>query len=754
MPAEIFRDPWGIPHIRAQNERDLFFSQGYATAQDRLWQMDADRHRALGRWSEWMGSDGFEHDLLLRRANMAAAAKADINVSSQASRAMFDAYSDGINAFIEGSSTLPVEYRLIGEEPEPWEPWHCMAVYKIRNTLLGTFEAKLLRSQLALLLGPEKTASLWESYPPGQLLTVPPGEEYRGELLNGLEALRVGANHANWFREDDLGSNAWTVSGRHTRSGKPLLAGDSHRALDTPNVYYQTHLQAPDIHAIGHSIPGVPGVLHFCHNERVAWGMTYGCADTQDLFIERFRQTVQGWEYAFQEDWRAAQVREERIRVRGEAEARSVKIFNTHHGPIVAGEPKSGYALALRDPGLIAASNWADAGLAAMKAGNWDEFRVAMSPWTDRVNNYAVADVEGNYGYMLAGKIPLRNHTNAWSAVPGWTGKHEWEGYIPHEALPSTKNPESGFAVTCNQGLVGPDYPYLIGLHFAPDFRARRIISHIRRHEPGMMDWHSMAAGHADRVSLPALAFTERCSSYRMADLSPLEERCLAILRNWNGEMDRDQVGPSVYAAIRRHLLLEFACEQMGDSADLTAEDSMGTASLLRGLALQLHLQIEQDDSRLLAEGKTWAEYFRSALSKAASELTERLGRDPELWTWGRLHTTAHQHPLAQMFPEIARHLNPAPRAACGDGDTPLAGGYSQVQPFSITSASVNRYIFDPADWSQSRWIVPLGSSGDPDSPHYSDQADLWANLEYIPQLWDWNEIEARAQSREVVEAC
>ncbi len=328
--VDVFRDPWGIPHIRADSAADLFYAQGFVTAQDRLWHMDADRHQALGRWAEWVGPSGVGKDCLLRAAGMGHTAKLDYEVSSAAARAMIDAYTAGVNAFIESASVVAIEYRLLDEQPEPWESWHCLAVYKIRNSLLGTFEPKLLRTRLAATIGPEATANMVRGYPQGHLVTVPPGNLYDGDDLDGTEALRLSAAAlAEAGGDPDLlipgvgydvdgGSNGWSVGGTRTASGGPMIGGDSHRALDVPNVYYQIHLSCPEFTVIGHSVPGVPGAMHFCHNEHVAWGMTYGMADTQDLYIERFREAAAGTrQYLHRDLWLAAVVRDEHLQVRG-----------------------------------------------------------------------------------------------------------------------------------------------------------------------------------------------------------------------------------------------------------------------------------------------------------------------------------------------------------------------------------------------------------------------------------------------------
>ncbi|MCZ6678841.1 MAG: penicillin acylase family protein [Candidatus Poribacteria bacterium] len=748
-PVEIYRDRWGVPHIKAENEDDLFFAQGFATAQDRLWHMDFDRHRALGRWSEFAGPSGINQDRLLRAAGMGRTAKLDYELASPEAKAMVDAYTAGVNAFIETSNTLPIEYKILDQTPEQWENWHCLAVYKMRNTLLGTFEPKLFRTRLVKALGAEKVAELIKGYPSGHLLTVPPGAVYEGPPLDGLDELSKAAEEANWINEVDAGSNGWSISGTLTQSGLPLVGGDSHRGLDTPSVYYQVHLSCPDFTVIGHSVPGMPGALHFCHSEYVAWGMTHGGADTQDLFIERFREGANGREYEFKGEWRPAEVLPETIEVRG-AEPVALDVTITHHGPVVAGDPASGVAVAISDPGLIAGSLWVDAARDAMRAKSVAELHAALGNWTDRVNNYAVADVHGNFGYLHEGKIPIRGEANGWRAVPGWTGEYEWNGYIPHDELPKSINPESGYAITCNQRVTGHDYPYYVGLYFTPEYRARRIQTRILELEPGTATVDDMARIHAERISNPARIFTE--SLLRITPLDEDSAQALALMQEWDYSMDRDLAQPLIYAQTKTQVIRRLVEHRLGDMAAAVLSGVAGGDAHLRQIVIGMNTAIEQGDNAMLPAGRDWSGVLASGLQRAVADLKKSLGGDMSKWQWGRLHHTQPQHPLAPVFPELAELLNPPSVSVHGDGDTPLAGSYALNGSFIASGMSVNRYIHDPSDWTKSRWIVPLGASGHPASPHYADQAEMWSNVEYIPQLWDWAQIAAEAESRQQLE--
>jgi penicillin amidase len=254
QPVEVYRDRWGIPHIRVANEQDVFLAQGFVGAQDRLWHMDYDRIRSLGHWAECAGTAGLSEDRLMRAFRL----EQDYVVSSAPARAMLEAYTAGINAFIQSTKTLPIEYTILNTPPALWKPWHRLAVYKVRNMLMGTYEMKLWRVRLALGLGAEKTAALFRNYPQGYLVTTPPGEVDQGPLLDCLDELAMAITQLNWLGEVDGGSNAWAISGARTASGLPLVAGDSHRALDTPSVYSQMHMTCPTFRVSGYALPGVP----------------------------------------------------------------------------------------------------------------------------------------------------------------------------------------------------------------------------------------------------------------------------------------------------------------------------------------------------------------------------------------------------------------------------------------------------------------------------------------------------------------
>ena len=780
----VTRDSYGIPHVKAESEHDAYFGQGFATAQDRLWHMDYDRARAYGRWAEFIGPDGVEHDLMMRRFQIRASVEEDWSALSEDARAMIEAYANGVNAFIESTDTLPVEYALIGAEPEPWRPQDCLAVFKVRHIMMGVFEGKTWRAKLVNTFGPERAASLLKGYGnewrdrvksiwgderassfSSQLVIVPPGTESESDLIDGIDQLETGLAAVEWLKEDDSGSNNWAVHGSRTASGKPLVAGDPHRGLDTPNVYYQNHVACPDFDVIGLSFPGCPGFPHFGHNEHVAWCVTHAGADYQDLFVENLRYSEQGPEYEFLGEWRPAIVSDETITVRGEDPV-ALDVVSTGHGPIIAGSEDGSMGLAFRYTATTGPNLGFECLRRMLHSQNVDEIDESMRDWVDPCNNFVFADVHGDIGYLNRGQVPVRSMANAWLPVPGWTGDHEWEGVIPFEDLARIRNPEDGLVVTANNRIVGEDYPYYISLSYAPDHRARRILDRLSGlHNATVED---MAAIHSEIVSIPAQVYSKFLANLSPEGMSQIEEASIEHLKTWDGSMDRDLVAPTIYSAIRSEIHGRYFSRLFGRlSQDALGAQGRGAPGHLRQLASLLVADLQSGVEVVRPPDPDWEWDFDSELYQGFYEAVHRLsrsgaglGRDVDTWKWGDVHRTRPRHPLSAAFPDAADLLDPPGFGMSGDGDTPQAGSYGLVAPdssstiwdsFTITGTSVARYVWDTSDWDNSRWIVPLGSSGHAGSPHYADQGPIWADVELIPATYSWERIQEDAESVQII---
>jgi penicillin G amidase len=749
-PVAIHRDREGIPHVRAESARDAFFGQGWVHAEDRLFQMEYDRRRAFGRWAEWVGPVGVEGDRLLRRFRLEDSARRDWAAASPDARAMLEAFAAGVNAFIASGQRLGVEFEIAGMEPEPWRPWDSMAVFKVRHVDMGPWKAKLWRARLVRHLGPERAADLTSAAQPHPLLIVPPTAEYRGERQHGLVEMERHASAMALVPGAPQGSNNWAVSGRRTASGKPLVAGDPHRSLDVPNVYYQNHIACPEWDAIGLSFPGVPGLPHFGHNARVAWCVTHGMADYQDLFIERFdggdppRSEYRG-------EWLEIDLRQETLQVRG-AEPVEIETAETQHGPVVIGEPRHGHAIACRYTALAGVNATFDAFVPMLRARSARELEDAMRPWVEPVNNLVFADVDGHIGYRLRGHVPIRAMANAWTPVPGWTGDHEWRGVIPFDEMPTVRDPDTGFVATANSRIAGTDYPHYLGLDYVADFRTRRLVARLDPLEKATVD--DMAAIHADRVCLPARDLIDLLRRLQVGEVrgphqsDPAWRSALARLVEWDGEMDKDAVAPAIFSALRDRLIRSLLTPILGPLAAeaFAAVPGGGVAHMVR-LKARLAEMIGADDRALLPAGADWPSVLARALSEAVSELRAALGDDMNSWRWRRLHVTRPLHPLVVGFPHLGTQLDPPSVAVGGDGETVNATGYVPGAGYHVALTSVARYAFDLADWDASAWIVPCGASGHPGTPHWADQLTAWAECRLLPMRYDWPRITGEAES-------
>ena len=743
--VKVFRDRYGIPHMKAESELDAFFAQGFVTAQDRLWHMEYDRRRGSGRWAEAVGESGVAQDKMMRRFRLEASAKADYQVMDPHTKDVFDAYAAGVNAFITSGDALPVEYRITRLEPEPWQPWDGLTAYKVRHISMGVFESKVWRARMVREVGPEAAGKLFPGFEPGYLMILPPGSTSPGPLDEGLKELAEGAAGLNHLNEMDSGSNSWVLSGAETATGKPILAGDSHRALDTPSAYYQNQVACPEFDVVGLSFPGVPGFPHFGHNGRVSWSVTHTAADYQDLYVEKF----QDGKYLYKDRWLDAETHDETIKVRDGTDVHT-KVTVTQHGPVIAGYPDQGSGLAFKYTATERASTWPEILWRMLRVENSKELVDSMSGWVDPCNNLLFADIHGNMGYLCRGRIPIRSRVNGWLPVPGWMGEHEWEGDIPFDELPVSINPPEGYIATANNRPVGDDYPHYIAIDFTPEFRVRLVTEGLKSlHRPTAEDMEQV---HAQRVSIPALAYLGVVKQIDPKDAAIKAAKDLLL--DWNGEMNANQVQPTIYSAMRDAMLKEVLetnlTEKLAYDAWHPADRGLGSFS--NRLKARLVAMIEQDDRSLLPEGDTWPTAVARALSKAVATLSERLGGDMGQWQWERVHQARPKHNLSAAFPELAELLDPPAVPSSGDGDTPLQGGYSPANPATVTSLSVARYSYDPSDWENSLWVVPLGSSGHPGSPHYADQSETWRQVKMIPMGYDWGRIEASCETKQTLE--
>ena len=549
----IIRDAYGIPHVRAETSADAWLGMGYACARDRMFQMDYDRRRATGRWAEIAGPAALPGDILARRLSLGVAARRDVDAMSKPLREAFESYASGVNRAISDGS-VPFEAEAMGYRVEPWEPWHSVAVFKIQHVFMGQWQHKLTQAVLLARIGPTAFERLETRPPVGSPLTNPPDKRLVrlvGQALNDV------TQHLAFLGETEPGSNAWAVSAERTSHGAAVLCSDSHRGLDTPNVYWQCHVSCPDFDVIGATFPGLPGFPHFGHNGQVAWAITHAHADSQDLYLERF----DGTRYLTENGWQQAAVRNERIDIRGGGQT-EVEVLETRHGPVVHGDPANDMAIALKYTATYRPDRGLECILPMLTARDVTELAMAQEGWVDPVNNLVAADTSGRIAYQCRGELPVRSSSgHRRLPVPGWDGECEWVGSVPFGELPRVIDPDAGFVMTANNVIVDGDQPY-ISYTFAQPFRAERLRSHLAG--TTIYTTEHLAAMQADTVSWPAQAWTRLLSTLEFSDSSA--EAARLMLADWDGDLTTSSAQALLYGCFRRALAEELYKPLVGDA--------------------------------------------------------------------------------------------------------------------------------------------------------------------------------------------
>jgi penicillin G amidase len=568
---------------------------------------------------------------------------------------------------------------------------------------------------------------------------VPPG----GRVSRLVDAaLADVTGHLGFLSEAEPGSNAWAVSGRRTAHGGAVICNDSHRALDTPNVYWQCSVSCPDFNVVGATFPGLPGFPHFGFNGSVAWAITHADADNQDLYLERF----EGTRYLTESGWAEADIGTSRILVRG-GSAVETSVWQTRHGPVVHGDPRQGMAVALKYTATFRADRGFECLLPMLVAGDAPAMADAQAGWVDPVNNLVCADVAGRIAYQCRGELPVRSSAaHRVLPVPGWDGGCEWVGTVPFGELPRVVDPDVGFVMTANNVIVEGDEPY-ISYTFAQPFRVERLRSFLAG--SAVLGVAELAGMQADTVSWAARSWT-RVLGRLGAFADPAAEAARALLAGWDGDLAATSAAALLYGCFQRSLadalyrpLLGSATWEWVAAGNPAPMISMvrrwlanDTWELLGGPVPDGALAPAGSPVRAGgvgggAAGERGARVLAvlpGALAGGWAAAVRLGGPDPDQWRWGDVHRAMRVHPL-----DNGAALGSVPMG--GDADTVQAAGYGwrQDRPFTVTSLSVYRQVVDLADPGSASYVIPGGSSGNPESPHFADQLAEWTAHRRIP---------------------
>lgn len=757
-PVEVIRDRHAVPHIFARSAEDASAALGFVHAQDRLWQMETNRRIAAGRLAEIVGAPGLEVDRFTRTIGIARSAAAIAAALDPETRALMLAYARGVNAFLETrSGPLPPEFLILGAPaPEPWRiedsiGWTLMMAVDLG----GNMNAELMRLRLAL--------AGFDNDRIGDVLPPYPGESW--PVLPDLSALYRGlgapARAAAALVEpmglglDGVGSNNWVLSGARTTTGRPILANDPHLGLSTPALWYMARLTDPTGTVIGATLPGAPGVV-LGRNDRIAWGFTNTAPDVQDLYIERVDPADPN-RYLAPDGWRRFDTVEEVIRVRGGADVR-LTVRLSRNGPVIsdgasaaasAGVPP-GHALSLRWTALDADNTTARATLMMNRARDWPSFLAAARAFVAPQQNMVYADVDGNIGFVAAGRVPVRKPEHdlfGLAPAPGWDARYDWAGFLPFEALPQEFNPARGHRMTANERITPPDYPHHITFEWTAPHRADRIEELL-----AATPRHSMATTRDIMADVRSNAVREILPLLLRAPVAGERERAVvARLAAFDGTMAVDRAEPLIVTAWLREVARGIMRAPFGPELFDAYFDQrhVFVFNVLAGHA--------RHEGWCVHEGRPdpgCEQLVSAALTRALDDLTRRFGADQNRWRWGEAHAARSEHrPFARVgaLSPIFDVRVPHP----GDTFTVNVGRpvfRNEAEPFVTRHAASLRAIYDLADLDRSVMIHSTGQSGLPVSLDYRSFAQNWAEVRFVPIATARASIEAGALGRLTLE--
>lgn len=753
--AQILVDVWGIPHIYAGNEHDLFFLQGFNAARDRLWQIDLWRKRGLGLLARDFGPAYAEQDKALRLFLYRGDMNAEWAAYGPKAKTYADAFVAGVNAYVAdvsaGKRPLPIEFRIAGTMPDPWT---ADDVVRIRSHgLTRNVASEVKRSLVACAAGLDadrfrvKLEPAWTTKIPDGLdpCSVPKAvlapydlatrpvafaapKDQKAALAHDPDKFLTEADQ----QRDTIGSNNWVIAASRTATGRPILANDPHREHSVPSLRYIVGLNAPGISVIGAGEPALPGIS-IGHNGTIAFGLTIFNVDQEDLYVYELNPQNPN-QYRYGNGWEDMRIVHETEQVKGEGN-RDLELKFTRHGPVILVDDANNRAFAVRsiwfEPGTSAYFGSSD----YMTAKDWNGFLGAMRRWGAPSENQVYADTKGNIGWVAAGKTPRRVGYDGLMPVPG-DGRYEWQGFLSLDELPKAYQPKQGFLATANQMNLPADYPVAerkVGFEWADSARWQRITEVLAANTKVTL---------ADAMDLQN-DDTAMLGRRLVKLLQPLTsddahvKQGLDLLKPWDARDAADSAAAAVFEVwIANHLGPVLLKTTAPKAVDLIAPE----ASSISGLVAA----VESPDASFGADPAAARDrILRDSLGAAVADVASKLGPDPSTWRWGRLHVAKFDHALMPLADKAtAAQLSVGPLAYGGAANVPRAATYRRAD-YRLFSGASFRMVLDVGNWDASRTINTPGQSGDPFSGHYRDLAPLWATGQYVPLLYSRGAVEA-----------
>lgn len=761
-PVEILKDHWGISHIYAETEHDLFFAQGYSAARDRLFQFEIWRAQATGTVAEILGSRAVDRDHGTRLFKFRGPMHEEMNHYHPRGVDIITSFVHGVNAYIDEAlqdpDSLPLPFKLLDIQPKHWTE---EVVISRHQGLLGNISLELSTGRAVCAIGEDKVRELRYFHPHDPILTLDPLIDCDSLLNNDILHLYNSYRRPIRFQPDDIalaqyrnteeayetiadilieeerdlqkrsiddiGSNNWVISGDLTQDGWPMMINDPHRSQAVPSLRYWSHLVGPGWNVIGGGEPEIPGIS-IGHNEHGAWGLTVFNTDGEDLYVYETNPDNPS-QYRYLGEWEEMRVISETIEVK-DASPVSVELKYTRHGPVVFEDQENSLAYAIRPAWMEVGGSPYLASLRMDQATSWEEFREASNFSNIPGENMIWADRQGNIGWQAVGIAPIRRNFSGMVPVPG-DGRYEWDGYLPIKAKPNEFNPDRGYIETSNSNYTKPDYPYLdaIGFTWTDPYRWARgseVLGSGRK-----FNMTDMVELQHDYLSIPARTLIPFFKDLESDDLEV--EQARQMLLDWDFVLDKESVEAGIYVAFERKLLDNIELLKVPEIAKSYVSVGMKTA-------IDMLLAPDGDFGNDPIQGRD--EFLLQTLSQGIQNLKQKLGPEFKDWVYGQedYKHALIRHPLSPALNEELRdrlNVGPAPRG--GNGFTLGNTGSGDNQ----TSGASFRIFVDTRDWDNTLGMNTPGQVGDPDSPLYDNLFELWANDKVFPAFYSREKIES-----------
>ncbi|MBN2571285.1 MAG: penicillin acylase family protein [Ignavibacteriales bacterium] len=734
--VKIYRDSCAIPYIIAENDEDAMFALGYVHAQERMFQMDMFRRAGEGRLSEIFGSQTVFYDKLFKTLGLYKLIKENYNKYSNESKKFLEAYSNGVNAFINKTNgNFPIEFKLLEYEPYKWKPEHSLLILKMMAWQLNiSWWTDIVFTHLVQKLGAEKVRDILPDYPENTPTIIPTSISNYPEVA--LDLIRLDRDFRQFigFNGTHIGSNNWVINGKKSSSGKPIMANDPHLSLSAPGQWFVVVIKSPQLNAQGFTIPGVPGIV-IGNNSDISWALTNIMADDCDFYNEIFDST--GTKYLFNNDWHELKIYRDSIVIKDSLTI-DFEIKATHRGPIISevhtfnklfpNEYQNKSQMSIKWTAL----DFSDEQLAMIKlnkAKNWNDFKDGLKHYVAPGQNFIYADKEGNIGYVFGARLPIRGTNNTSFVFDGTTDSDDWKGYVPYDQVPKLFNPTRNFIATANN-KTDKNFEYHITNLWEPNSRIEKInelLINKTKHSVQdfmsyQMDFYSNYAKNIVPYILNAF------QDFEIKDKNLLLS--LELLSKWDFIMHENNQTPLIYSVFYKFLLENIFLDEMGDAL---FNEYIFVANIPYRVINQLFEKNESSwfDNITTNNFESRDDIIRKSLSEALDYLEKKFGKHIVNWQWGNAHQISFMHTFHGVSDLLNETFDLGHFRIGGDGTTIFLSQYQLNDQFDVILGPSMRYIYDFANPDEFYFILPTGQSGNVLSEHYNDMIDFWLKGKY-----------------------